>query len=93
MTKILLVEKRYHGAEENPLVTAKWIEIPDGEEGLFLEKQLCYIDETKPLQLEKINNRSKQKLSSEDIVTIFTYVALAIAVPFAYFIYHLVPQN
>jgi hypothetical protein len=40
MTKILLVEKRYDGTEENPSVTAKWIEVPDGEEELFLAKQI-----------------------------------------------------
>jgi hypothetical protein len=93
MTKILLVEKRYNRAEANPSVTAKWIEIPEGEEGLFLAEQLSYVDEIEPLQLQEMNHKAKKSLSSEDIVTIFTYGAFIVAVPFAYFIYHLAPRN
>lgn len=93
MTKILLVEKRYARAGESPSVTAKWVEIPDGEEALFLEKQLSCIDEIKSLQLEEVNRKPKQKLLPEDIMTIFNYAALPVAILIAYFIYHLVPQN
>jgi hypothetical protein len=45
MTKILLVEKRYDENKNSPLVTANWIEVPDGEEELFLAEQLAVVNE------------------------------------------------
>lgn len=101
MTRILLVEKRYDSVELKPLVTAKWIEIPDGEEELFLAKQLkeknsIFSEYKESLDINLNANtgfedkpKSKQKLSSDDIVAIFSVVAFVIAIPIAVFLYRL----
>jgi hypothetical protein len=99
MTKILLVEKRYDGSEANPSVTAKWIEIPEGEEGMFLEKQLSIIDDsftgtenhsnliTKTTS--KTSSKSRNKLSVDDILAIISIVTFVIGFSIAVFVYRL----
>lgn len=56
MTKILLIEKRYDGTQNSPSVTAKWIEVPNGEEGNFLIEQIYSIEESSILKKEEAVN-------------------------------------
>jgi hypothetical protein len=64
MAKILLVEKRYDGTEEEPSLTARWIEVPDGEEELFLVEQLKNVSSI---------NVALQKKEKENVGEIMSY--------------------
>ena len=75
MMKILLVEKRYDKNEEKPLVTAQWIEIPDGEEEIFLKKQLTVVNEK---LLPKRQNVKSIETENKNIATLKVEDELAI---------------
>jgi hypothetical protein len=71
MTKILLVEKTYSNNGENPLVTAKWIELPDGEEELFMMQQVSnttnssFLEEKNDKSLDSVHNVQETEVLDE----------------------------
>jgi hypothetical protein len=102
MTKILFVEKRYNSDGANPLVSAKWIELPDGGEEAFIAKHLTdakkdnSVEEGEEINILEIEQKlvlspetqttPKRKLTPDDIVAIFSVIAFTIAVPTALFL-------
>jgi hypothetical protein len=102
MTKILLVERRYDVINKGLSITAEWINVPDGEEHLFLKKHLddakenatLINEESKPkMDLESktvIDFKPKHKFSTEDIITIVGLITIAIGFAGAVFLNYIV---
>lgn len=92
MTKILLIEKRYDGAEKTPSVTAKWVDLPDGGEDLFLIEQLKDINKVEELDEEEIEVETQERIIntpiSDALVRLSTPISLlALAIAVAYNIF------
>jgi hypothetical protein len=88
MAKILLVEKRYDGSEENPSVTAQWIEIPDGEEDLFLEHHLRNMTCVSILKNDKnevLNEKTADTRFADAIVKLSTPISIIIVIAITLF--------